>query len=68
MSIIKPKNKRNERHFAIFAYFVGKLKFLVSKIYLQVFNIPLPTFGLTSAISRDSMLIFGDTNLISESG
>ena len=33
MSIIKPKKhtKRNKSHFAIFAHFVGKLKFLVYK-------------------------------------
>ena len=34
MSIIKPKKhtKRNESHFAIFASFVGKLKFLASNV------------------------------------
>ena len=60
MSIIKPKKHTKETKgislFPVFtrtsfASFVGKTKFLISKIYLQVFNITLPTFSLTYAIS-----------------
>ena len=57
MSIIKPKNTKKEPKgiFAIFASFVGKLKFLASKISPS-FQHNAVDFGLTSAISRDSML------------
>jgi len=56
MSIIKPKKtQKTERHFAIFASFAGKLKFLASKISPS-FQHNAVDFGLTSAISRDSML------------
>ena len=52
MSIIKPKKhiKRNESPFAIFVSFVGKLKFLVSKISPS-FQHNAVDFGLTYAIS-----------------
>ena len=57
MSIIKPKihTKGTKGIFAIFASFVGKLKFLASKISPS-FQHNAVDFGLTSAISRDSML------------
>ena len=53
MSIIKPKKYTKEtKLISLFSRLSWvKRKFLISEIYLQVFNIILPTFSLTYAIS-----------------
>ncbi len=57
MSIIKPKNTQKETNgISLFSRLSWANCNPLHLKYLQVFNITLSTFGLTYAISRDSML------------